>query len=74
MHEQQHEHRRRGGTEQLTLQSAHVSVPSSRRLDARTRRVGLAGVAEAKQILAAQAARLAEREAHLEGRSSRKAA
>jgi hypothetical protein len=72
MHQQQH--RRRSGTEQLTLQSAHVPVPSYRRLDSRTRRVGLAGVAEAKQILAAQAARRAEREAQLDGRSTRKAA
>ena len=73
MHEQQ-QHRRRVRGEQLTLQASHVAVPSYRRLDARTRRVGLAGVAEAKQILAAQAARRAEREAQLDGRTSRKAA
>jgi hypothetical protein len=54
-------HRRQIGTEQLSFQPpAHVPVPAYRRLDARTRRIGLAGVAEAK--------------AHLDGRSARKAA
>ncbi len=39
-----------------------VAVPSSLRLSARTRRVGLAGVAQARAVLADQARRRAERE------------
>jgi hypothetical protein len=38
-------------------------LPAALRLDARTRRVGLAGVAHARTLLASQAVRRAEREA-----------
>jgi hypothetical protein len=45
------------------------NLPPALRLDARTRRVGLAGVAHAKALLADQARRRAEREAEgVEGR------
>jgi hypothetical protein len=40
-----------------------LAAPPSLRLDARTRRVGLAGVARARALLAEQARRRAEREA-----------
>jgi hypothetical protein len=45
------------------------AMPAALRLDARTRRIGLAGVAHAKALLADQARRRAEREAEaVEGR------
>ncbi len=59
-------------TEQLRLISVPAAgaparirpyrVPAKLRLDDQTRRIGLAGVAEAQAILAAQAQRRAERE------------
>jgi hypothetical protein len=49
--------------EQLRL--VDPPVPVALRLDARTRRVGLAGVAQAKSLLADQARRRHEREASL---------
>jgi hypothetical protein len=49
-------------SEQLRLIEPHA-VPARLRLDARTRRVGLAGVAQARALLAEQARRRAEREA-----------
>lgn len=59
-------------TEQLRLISVPATgaprsprlarVPAKLRLDEQTRRIGLAGVAEARAILAAQAQRRAERE------------
>ena len=55
-------------SEQLRLLEP-PAVPVALRLDARTRRVGLAGVARARAILADQARRRAEREAdHAEHR------
>lgn len=41
-----------------------AAVPPKLRLSARTRRIGLAGVAQAKALLDEQARRRAEREAH----------
>jgi hypothetical protein len=49
-------------TQQLSLLGDR-SVPTALRLDARTRRIGLEGVAHARAILAEQARRRAEREA-----------
>lgn len=46
-----------------TAASASTTVPARFRLDARTRRIGLEGVAAAKAILAEQAARRATRDA-----------
>ena len=55
-------------TEQLRLLEP-AAVPVALRLDARTRRVGLAGVARARAILTEQAHRRAERDAeHAEHR------
>ena len=53
------------GIEQLELLPA-VDVPVQLRLSQRTRRVGLAGVALARAILAAQAARRVEAAAQAE--------
>lgn len=53
-------------SEQLAL-LATAEVPLQHRLDERTRRIGLAGVASAKALLAEQNAR---REARTEGRQA----
>ena len=54
---------RPGTPEQLPLLTV-TDVPVQFRLNERTRRIGLAGVASAKAILAEQEARRLEREGH----------